>query len=815
MAVLNETLVQHFLAEQSNNLTAYRTSGRQRSLSQRIVLLSIELVRAPDRQKREDLRATIEEMRASHDKLVNSDALNADLQALYFEGPYELDARLRDFWNAAESLANTTDTMLDQRDYQFIYDQFNLIWPIIDQAVAIHQKQIQDNLDWATDGSAPRVFLVIVVGVIQALVIVRPLAYYLRDKTRALTKEVAQREQAEQELRLVVDRFPNGIILFFDAQKYHRIVGGAGLEELKLSRSFLEGKCLADLPAHPLIPVAEALYERVLSGEMVVRTERYQNKVYLLQALPVRNTDEAVVGGIVIVQDITQQKVLEDALREKQRYLDEINRRIPDIIYVYDIVEKRNIFLSRPISTLLGYEEDEAVSLEALMLSEDYASYQRVQAYYAQLDDEELHEAEYRCHYINGGMRWLNIRTYVFKRDSAGAVRQVISVVQDITERKLSEEVLLESQIFIDSITDTMPDLLYVYDLDEKRNVYANRELARMLGYSYNEIQTMAGNLLDYIMHADDLVHWRTMLDRYHNAADDAVLESEYRFRHKNGDYRWLFMREKVFMRHADGRAHQILGVAQDVTDRKIAEDQARQLVLEQERINLLSAFITATSHELRTPLAAISSSLFILTRTDDAARRQAKAQVIEEQVKRISTLLDQMHRLARLDVLRHLEKIEVPLADVLQAARTAKVNLAAAKNITITLHNDTSAHIEAHLADLGDALGELLDNAIRYTHVGGEIHIEAREDDEAVYISVRDNGDGIPEEYHDRIFERFFKVNAARSADTSGNGLGLVIVKRIVELHHGTISVSSAVGRGTTFTIRLPKTRQPQLAYS
>ncbi|HEY9652877.1 MAG TPA: PAS domain S-box protein [Coleofasciculaceae cyanobacterium] len=148
-----------------------------------------------------------------------------------------------------------------------------------------------------------------------------------------------------------------------------------------------------------------------------------------------------------------------------------------------------------------------------------------------------------------------------------------ICIVRDITERKQAEETLRESQHFIQRVADASPNLWYIYDLIEQRNVYANREIAAVLGYTSQEIQAMGSAILPTILHPDDLTKSLEHLERFQSASDEDILEIEYRMREANGGWRTLLCREIVFSRTPDGRVKQLLGTATDITQLKKTQD--------------------------------------------------------------------------------------------------------------------------------------------------------------------------------------------------------------------------------------------------
>jgi two-component system phosphate regulon sensor histidine kinase PhoR len=140
-----------------------------------------------------------------------------------------------------------------------------------------------------------------------------------------------------------------------------------------------------------------------------------------------------------------------------------------------------------------------------------------------------------------------------------------------------------------------------------------------------------------------------------------------------------------------------------------------------------------------------------------------------------------------------------------LENAAALCVNTAAERSISVELDCPDALRARLNAALLEQAVVNLLDNAVKYSPSGGTVILRAGQDAGGVLIAVQDFGCGIPREHHARLFERFYRVDKARSCKLGGTGLGLAIVKHIAQAHHGTVSVDSAPGRGSVFTIRLP----------
>ncbi|MGD9489161.1 MAG: ATP-binding protein [Calditrichaceae bacterium] len=220
--------------------------------------------------------------------------------------------------------------------------------------------------------------------------------------------------------------------------------------------------------------------------------------------------------------------------------------------------------------------------------------------------------------------------------------------------------------------------------------------------------------------------------------------------------------------------------------------------------------FVANASHEIRTPLTSIKG--FVEALADGAIHEPEKAdkflEIISRQTNRLNSIIDDLLTLARLENDGEKEKIvfEVKkVSNVLEAAVQICEPAALTKNISII--TDCPADLSARINDalIEEAMINLLDNAIKYSSVNGAVKITCRRDKDTLLIEVKDDGVGIAEEHLARIFERFYRVDKARSRKMGGTGLGLAITKHIVHLHKGNITVISRPGQGSTFSISLP----------
>jgi two-component system, OmpR family, phosphate regulon sensor histidine kinase PhoR len=221
--------------------------------------------------------------------------------------------------------------------------------------------------------------------------------------------------------------------------------------------------------------------------------------------------------------------------------------------------------------------------------------------------------------------------------------------------------------------------------------------------------------------------------------------------------------------------------------------------------------FVANVSHELKTPVTSIKG--FAETLEDgaledpEAARRFVR--IIAGQADRLNSIIEDLLALSTLEQSTDsplLQLEEADLCDVVAVALAVCGPKANAKHIT--LREVCSGSLVARVSPplLEQAVANLVDNAVKYSAEGGDVEVALVDGRDEIVVSVRDQGQGVPREHLPRLFERFYRVDKARSRDMGGTGLGLAIVKHIAQIHGGRVSVESVLGQGSTFRIHLPR---------
>ena len=256
-------------------------------------------------------------------------------------------------------------------------------------------------------------------------------------------------------------------------------------------------------------------------------------------------------------------------------------------------------------------------------------------------------------------------------------------------------------------------------------------------------------------------------------------------------------------MRDGSGTAVGAVLVFRDVTERKRAEEALREADRRKDE------FLALLAHELRNPLAPLRNGLEVIRVAADDARAVAEARaMMERQLGHMVRLIDDLLDISRVNRNKmELRRSRVLLSDVVNSAiETARPLIdAAGHTLTVSLPTEPVA-LHADLTRLAQIFSNLLTNSAKYTERGGRIWLTATRRGESVFVSVRDDGIGIPADALPSIFDMFSQVDRTIDRSTGGLGIGLALVKGLVEMHGGTVAAASAgEGQGSTFTVRLP----------
>ena len=369
----------------------------------------------------------------------------------------------------------------------------------------------------------------------------------------------------------------------------------------------------------------------------------------------------------------------------------------------------------------------------------------------------------------------------------------------DVTERRRAKADLYEAEGRLRQLAENINEVFWMADPHVTEILYVSPAYERIWGRSCQSLYAEPRSFLDAV-HPNDRERVRVAALEKHGRGEPT--DEEYRVVRPDGSVRWV--RDRAFpVRNAAGRVYRIVGIAHDVTEERRAEEALREADRRKDE------FVAMLAHELRNPLAPICASLQILnTPGVDSATGERSREMMGRQVQQLVRLVDDLLDVSR--VMRgkiELRPEQVDLASVVaRAVETAQPHVEAQRHELTMCLPPKSMPVRADPVRLAQVVGNLLTNAAKYTEANGRIWLTARREGDWAVLRVRDNGIGIAPDMLSRIFELFVQADHTTTRSQGGLGIGLTLVKSLVEIHGGTVEAHSAgLGRGSEFVVRLP----------
>jgi PAS domain S-box-containing protein len=524
-------------------------------------------------------------------------------------------------------------------------------------------------------------------------------------------------------------------------------------------------------------------------------------------AAPIRDEQGHVSGCVLIFRDVTAQRLVE---RERAKQLNTaqllasivetsndamIRKRLDGTIESWNAAAER----------LFGFTAEEAVGrhISIVIPPERLAEEEQIIASLRAGKRIEHYETE---RVRSDGQIIIVSLTISPIKDEAGAVIGASKIVRDVTERKRVER---DREMFV-TLIENSTDFIAMCDLDAVP-FFINRSGLALVGLESIE-EARRTSVSDFFFPEDQ--------PRIINEFLPSVLETghgelEIRFRHfKTGEPRW--MAYKVLkLTDSENRAVAFATVSQDITERKRLEDNLRVLAADlSENDRRKNEFLATLAHELRNPLAPMSNMLEVVKRSDGNVELIKRAhETIERQLSQMVRLVDDLLDLNRITHDRlELRRSEVELSSVIQqAVEVARPLIDAERHHLIVELPDEPVYLNADRMRLAQVFANLLNNSSKYTKSEGTISLLAERADGEVVVTVRDNGAGIPPDKLHSIFDMFMQVDRTSDRSQGGLGIGLTLVRRLVEMHGGSIEPrSDGEGMGSEFVVRLPVLSAP-----
>ncbi|WP_435007885.1 hybrid sensor histidine kinase/response regulator [Tundrisphaera lichenicola] len=390
-------------------------------------------------------------------------------------------------------------------------------------------------------------------------------------------------------------------------------------------------------------------------------------------------------------------------------------------------------------------------------------------------------------------------------RDRAGAVCGVVVIFRDITEKRRSVRALEESDQRLRLAIEVAGIGNWTCELSNSRLTWSS-DLEAMCGVSPG---TFAGTFEAFLgmIHEEDRERVASAIRRTIDQGESHRIE--YRFVNPDGRVRWVQDRGRRCC-DRQGRPDRLIGVCVDITERKRAEQESREADLRKDE------FLATLAHELRNPLAPVRTGLELLKYAEIAEPSiEPLRAMMDRQVEHLARLVEDLIDLSRITRgTIELRKRARGIASIIREAVEANRRLIEESGHTLEVRlSREDWQVEVDPTRMEQILSNLLGNAAKFTNPGGRIGIDVDREGDEIVIRVSDDGIGIDPEMRGRIFDTFLQVERRLDRSQGGLGIGLSLVKKLVELHGGTITAESeGLGLGSEFVVRLPAIfRQPE----
>lgn len=508
-----------------------------------------------------------------------------------------------------------------------------------------------------------------------------------------------------------------------------------------------------------------------------------------------RDADGRVIRMAGSESDITERKEIEQALRDSKADLNRA-QSVAQIGSWRLNLQRNELHWSDQNHHIFGVPSGTPLSYETFLSVVHPDDREHVDHMWKAALLGEPYDIEHRL-VVDGAVKWVREKAEL-EFDERGRLLGAFGTTQDITDIKLSEQALRESEARLQLATEIGRSGTWDWDVANGRVIWS-RGHYEILGYREDEVSPSYQAWIDRV-HPDDRARVEAEIQRSMTGRQDYTCE--FRVVWPDGSVHWMISRGRC-QYSGKGTCSRMIGVMADVTSLK----QAELALLEADRRK--DEFLAMLGHELRNPLTPIRNAAHVLgsLETQEPRLRWAR-EMIERQVGHLTRLVDDLldvSRIVRGKVELRLEPIE--LAAVVNQALEMARPLTDARGHRIEARlPEQSIHLRADPVRLAQVLLNLLDNAAKYTPDGGEIGVEARGAGTSVEICVKDNGMGIPADLLPHVFDLFRQDERTPDRSQGGLGIGLTVAKQLVAMHGGQLQADSAgAGQGSVFTIRLP----------
>lgn len=548
----------------------------------------------------------------------------------------------------------------------------------------------------------------------------------------------------------------------------------------------------------------------------------------ILKYLDKNSSEKYLIVNSIFIQDKSEESfvisLFSDVTKEIgiEQILKESLGSIQAVLYSTNADGSEYYFISDAVRQLFGFTPEEIYNNKFLILRTiEKEHFKNFREFIDKLRTGEASVVEYKMKDRFGKEHWVRHTGIPIIRNEK--VIRVVGIILDITEEKITRLRLENSEEKFRMLIDTADDLIFILNGFGYFNM-VNKNGANALGYRPEEM--IGKHFLDFVDKEDES-KIAEAFSKILTTQEKVIFEVSFIDR---------FEKSITFEIHAkpmivDGEVAGMISIGRNITNRKLYEqkikelnaklieanriisierERARQKITLLEELNKLkSEFVSNISHELRTPLASVVGFAETIATDSDLPKETIKefSEIILSEGRRLAKIINDVLDFSRLETgQEELKKEEFEIQKLIDEVESDFKNEINQKELVLSKeYPQKEVKIYADRKRLKQALDNLVSNAIKYTPKGGRINLMVNDFEKEIEIIVSDTGIGIPEKELPKLFQKFSKIYRP-NAPVSGAGMGLAVVKQIIDLHKGVIRVKSEENKGTTFIIRLPK---------
>jgi two-component system CheB/CheR fusion protein len=517
---------------------------------------------------------------------------------------------------------------------------------------------------------------------------------------------------------------------------------------------------------------------------------------------PYRNTDKSVSGVVVNYTEVTELKI-------KNEFINNVLQTVPGVIYIYDLVTNKNVYVNEASSTLMGQTEEDLQELGEEVLDQvihpdDLPKAMAHHAEIKKLKKDKVSAVVYRLltnpEKGTDEYEWFISYDLPIERNKRGTVTKICGIAINIDTFHRAQLALGEQTKVLEKIKEYSPSYVVIYDYNNEESILQDEQLLEYLNIKKQKgiisnhelfepyLDKVSFNLLDIAV--SDILNQKTK-----------EFSKDFKLSNSKGETCNVNIRISAFDEIKDKKVASLIFFITDIT--KISELQANKRKLEQANKDL-EEFAFVTSHDLKQPLRTIKGSLEILRKEVKEVQNENLTGIltmIDSTVTNMNQSLDAILDYAKLDSANELELVSID-----DAAQQVLIDLKddiSKSGAMITVNAKHKVLADSNLLRL--LIQNLVSNAIKFVKEGenSRVQIRSKKSKGNIILSVKDNGIGISKTKLDRIFLLFQKLNSPTKY--KGSGIGLAHVKKIMKVHNGTVDVYSKIGEGSEFICTFP----------